>query len=1254
VVKFKRSFFCLATLLCSRLCGQDFTGFVKNDDGSATAIYQAKIEITEAGRVVSSLKTYFDGSFKFSASKNQQYTIHISYPGCVDTAYTITTDNKGRPDPAMVTVKLKKDGMRLVGSVKSAGDDFPIKDVTVIVKNSMTRGEERQTTGVAGRYNFKLDYETNYMVNVDKRSPGVFNKYRDTTVYVATVGFNQPIDYKMDLILIPDTRQQVEMPEGYNSSKVPVNTNLKPIVSLTGAAQKPAPLIVAENRPFTTAKALDSIKDIGPPKDITKQQYNDSLARAESAARNKQANDSVAAEIELQKRKQAELAEQKRKAQEENAKINYIDSIDRVVVGAKQKLADDSMYRAKQEKEKTDRELAIKKARADSVNAAHLLQRRREIEDSVILEAEVAKKNATRDSVVRVAAQQQKLKEELAAKKALADSTTHAINEQNKTLRQLASQKAFGDSIVKVYKELSLKVKRDSVDNLRANREKEAQMRSKQKAFQDSLSAVLNEARLKILHDSVANARAMRLTLAANQAAKKALQDANNKVVISLKQKIVSDSILHVKIEKEMLARQAIKQKVREDSLLNIIAQQKRQIAHAGAISADDASKRKILSDSLALFKTRFNDASKELVLQKQLTDSLVRAGSERTVVAKVLPDTKTIVDSISNALKVARNKIVEDSIAKAKIEKQRASQNLATQKALHDSTNKVIASLRQKIVSDSLLAVKADKEKMTALALKQKTCEDSLVNIIAQQKRQIAHAAATAADNATGRKILSDSLGLFKTKFNDVSKELVLQKQLSDSLARSGSEKTVAAKALPHKTALIDSLSSALKIARNKITDDSIAKANIEKQHTSQNLATQKALHDSTNKVIASLRQKIVNDSLLNIKAEKEKMTALVLKQKVREDSLVRVIIAERKQNTADVSSMANNADERKELADSLASVKARLNDVSRELQLKKQFTDSLISAGSIKPVLAKAAPDNNPVQDSINNALKIARNKIVDDSIANAKAERQHLVEKLRAQKAYEDSLSNAYNMAFYKAAQDSLERLKAERERQEREWAARVHFQDSISQVLNLAHQAYIKDSVALAMAGQLNQPIAPVVQTTTNPTGNGPGVAVNGKPVTPDSLTAQNTLPVAQTSNIDTGKQAQAIARPIIPAIYESDTPLAGMKAVYFDKNICYINKAANKQLDELSDYLLAHPTEHLDIYALASADENNAGQTSMRRSEIVIRYFVEAGVSMDRVKSFNLGNKISRNACTNANCPEELLQQNRCVVYQIVK
>ena len=236
---------------CAQIQAQEFTGVVKRQDSTTSAIYQANIEISEMGKPFKTLKTYFDGSYRIKLNKNQEYKISVSYPGYTDTTFVVKTDKNAIPTPAKVTNVLRKDGMRLLGVIRSREEDFPIKDATIVLRNVMTRKENRITTGIDGYYNFRLDYETNYRVTIDKFSKGIFNKYRDTTFYVSTVGFNLPLDYRLDIAL-EEATEMLEAREGYNPTSTPKPT--KPIIEVRGDAS-------FANKPTETASA-----DVKPKK----------------------------------------------------------------------------------------------------------------------------------------------------------------------------------------------------------------------------------------------------------------------------------------------------------------------------------------------------------------------------------------------------------------------------------------------------------------------------------------------------------------------------------------------------------------------------------------------------------------------------------------------------------------------------------------------------------------------------------------------------------------------------------------------------------------------------------------------------------------------------------------------------------------------------------------------------------------------------------------------------------------------------
>lgn len=235
----KKLVFCLVMLQALLLRAQEFTGYVRKADSLSFPIYQAKVDVTENGKPYTSIKTYFNGQYKFNVQKNQTYTVSITYPGYTDTSFTVKTDKNARPDPETLTIKLTKDGMRLLGVIRSREEEIPIQGATIIIRDIMTRKEQRHTTGIDGSYNFKLEYETNYRVSIDKRSPGVINVYKDTSFYVSTVGYNQPLDYKLDIFLEPYTAWQKLTPRGVDTAKAASVKTEKPVVVVGQAVKQP-------------------------------------------------------------------------------------------------------------------------------------------------------------------------------------------------------------------------------------------------------------------------------------------------------------------------------------------------------------------------------------------------------------------------------------------------------------------------------------------------------------------------------------------------------------------------------------------------------------------------------------------------------------------------------------------------------------------------------------------------------------------------------------------------------------------------------------------------------------------------------------------------------------------------------------------------------------------------------------------------------------------------------------------------------
>ena len=93
----------------------------------------------------------------------------------------------------------------------------------------------------------------NYRVTLDKRSDGLFNKYRDTVFYISTIGISRPLNYSMNIMLEEDKEKTTEPIEGYDATK-PANNNLKPEVDVLYKRYKKAMALPRQDEPPTPLK----------------------------------------------------------------------------------------------------------------------------------------------------------------------------------------------------------------------------------------------------------------------------------------------------------------------------------------------------------------------------------------------------------------------------------------------------------------------------------------------------------------------------------------------------------------------------------------------------------------------------------------------------------------------------------------------------------------------------------------------------------------------------------------------------------------------------------------------------------------------------------------------------------------------------------------------------------------------------------------------------------------------------------------
>ena len=277
---------------------QTLTGKVTDTDSALTPLFQATVLQMKNGKTVSTYKTYFDGTYQIKVSKGQTYQLKFSYPGKADTSVSITVDKKGMLSNGTLFISLQKDGLRLSGFVMDQAQDIPIQDAYIILRNVMTRKEIKYITGSDGAYNLRMDYETNYTVRIDKLSPGILNRYSDTSFIISTIGFNKPAEYRMDIKLRPASGYTIPRPE-YDPTADPDNKNIKPVIMVVGrkdSLQKrnPESQIIRNKDVKEPMMPNDGQKHIKV--DIKTNQANDSISKS------KIVEDSTAIKAEVQKK----------------------------------------------------------------------------------------------------------------------------------------------------------------------------------------------------------------------------------------------------------------------------------------------------------------------------------------------------------------------------------------------------------------------------------------------------------------------------------------------------------------------------------------------------------------------------------------------------------------------------------------------------------------------------------------------------------------------------------------------------------------------------------------------------------------------------------------------------------------------------------------------------------------------------------------------------------------------------------------
>jgi outer membrane protein OmpA-like peptidoglycan-associated protein len=451
--------FCLilsiVLLLARGLAAQSLIGRVTEQDSAHTPIFMAEVTQMQDGRALATYKTYFDGTYRIKVKPSQTYQLKVSFPGKTDTTVTISVDKHATLYSGTLFISLRKDGLRLTGFILDRVQDLPISDAAIILKNVMTRREDKYITDVNGSYNLKMDYETNYILRVDKFSPGIINKYEDTSFNISTIGFNLPLDFRLDIKLDP-RKGYTAPPPGYDLHARPDNRNLKPA------------LVVLGIKDSVKKREQDSVIALLNTKLNTKDSVIASLDKRISAAsrvavENKVAlrdddMDTAKTAREAAKLKELEKAEEDLKAKQQ-AEMELQAKLDKEIKEAEARRQEQArIVRARIEKAQKDKDAGASRAALAAKQKADAAQVQAE-QDSLLRIAEaknreiMAQRKHVLDSLIAIESQKPQAKTEqnksLAIARQDAKKPQPILTEKQKKL-QAARAQAEQDSLVRL------------------------------------------------------------------------------------------------------------------------------------------------------------------------------------------------------------------------------------------------------------------------------------------------------------------------------------------------------------------------------------------------------------------------------------------------------------------------------------------------------------------------------------------------------------------------------------------------------------------------------------------------------------------------------------------------------------------------------------------------------------------------------------------------------------------------------------
>ena len=423
--------FILILLTCSlKVSAQELVGKITESDSAGTPIYQAVVTQSLDGKVIATYNTFFDGTYRLKVKPKETYEINASYPGHKDSTISVSIDKRNMLTDGTLNIALRKDGMRLMGYVMDRDQDIPIKDAGIVIRNVMTRKEEKYFTDVNGYYNLKMEFETNYSLHIDKRSPGILNKYQDTSFNISTIAFDQALDFKLDIKLGRASGHTTPRP-GYDPHAAPDNKNLKPVIQVVG--KKDSAKLKEQAATLSALQKKSGTKDEVSKATTPVAIDSTAIRKEQKAAADELKKKEEVARIKAEKDKQQQEEDTKRKAQQKaeadlKAKLKADDEQKAKEIAQIAKTRQDSISRAKQEEARKQQEATDKKRKDDDALRAKQQAEKEQKAKAEQAIADAKKAAASKKDTARVAQVVKKVQDTVSTSRVRIEPTVRITN----------------------------------------------------------------------------------------------------------------------------------------------------------------------------------------------------------------------------------------------------------------------------------------------------------------------------------------------------------------------------------------------------------------------------------------------------------------------------------------------------------------------------------------------------------------------------------------------------------------------------------------------------------------------------------------------------------------------------------------------------------------------------------------------------------------------------------------------------------